>query len=320
MNPDYQKMIEFLTTQKNLLICGHEQPDGDCLGSMFAVYHAFDGASKNWQLVGPDAPPLNLTFLPGIEQMVRPEQISIDVQAVLILDCRGLHRTGFWLEPYLPGKRVFCVDHHLGDHFDGEHIILEQQACATTEIIGAIIEQAGIELSSDAATCLYTGMVADTGGFRFPNTTSRALSQAARMLPLVDLETITMQVFEQSTMANLRLKGHCCNNMTLLEDGKICYVVFDRQTMENLGASREDVNGVVNYTLYPQGVQLGILFEEQDDLVKVSLRSRRGTSANALARSLGGGGHELASGVRIYEPLPVALTKVLDAAKEMINQ
>jgi phosphoesterase RecJ-like protein len=320
MNPAYQKMIDFLHTQKNMIICGHEQPDADCLGSMLAVYHAFDGKNKNWRLVGPDQPAPNLTYLPGIEHLLQPEQIDIEVEAVLILDCRGLHRTGLWLEPYLAGRRVFCADHHLGDVFDGEHIILEHHAAATTEIIGAVIEQAGIELDIDTAICLYSGLMSDTGGFRFPNTTVRALEQAAKMLPLIDIETITMHVFEQSTMANLRVKGYCCNNLQLLAEGRICYAVLSQDTMRDIDADKADVTGVVNYTLYPQGVRLGILFEEQEQFIKVSFRSRRGTSANALARSLGGGGHELASGVRINEPLSIAVEKVLAAAKEMFDQ
>lgn len=319
MNPGYQKMIDFLQSQKNMLICGHEQPDADCLGSMLAVYHAFDGAAKNWRLVTPDVVPQNLTFLPGMEQIINPEQIDINVEAVLILDCRSLQRTGFWLEPYLTGRPVFCADHHMGDHFDGEHIILEADSCATAEIIAALVEAADIEMDEKTATCIYAGLMSDTGGFRYPSTTVRALNQAAKMLPIIDLEKVVMQVFEQNTMANLRLKGYCCNNMSLLEGGKICYIVLDKETLSSIGATKEDINGVVNYTLYPEGVKMGILFEEQDDMVKLSIRSRTGTSANALACSLGGGGHELASGARISEPLASTVSRVLSAAKEMVD-
>jgi bifunctional oligoribonuclease and PAP phosphatase NrnA len=318
MRQDYAKMIEFLKTQHNLLICGHEQPDGDCLGSMLAVYDVFDGESKNWRIVIADAIPQNLKFLPGLEMAIKPEEIDIEVEAVLILDGRGLHRTGQWLAPYLPGRKVYCVDHHLGSHFEGEHIVLEPEASATAEIITAIIEEAGIEPGPKAAMNLYSGIVADTGCFRFLNTTSRCFTQAAKLLPKVDIEEVRIHLFEDCSMANLRLKGHCCTTMELDCNGLLCYAVVDRETIARYGGGSEDLNDIVNFTLMPHGVKLGILFEEHEGFVKLGLRSRSGTNVNRLARALGGGGHELAAGARIKGSLSEVIPRVIDEAKELL--
>ena len=309
-------MIEFLRNQDNLLICGHEQPDGDCLGSMTGVYLAFDGPKKNWRMVLPDKVPQNLEFFPGLEQAVTPDTIDIPVEAVLMLDGRGLHRTGQWLAPYLQGRRVYCVDHHMGDSFDGDHLVLEPEASATAEIIAAIVEEAGIEFTPEVATCLYGGIVADTGCFRFLNTTRRSFTQAAKMLPLIDPEEIRICLFEDCTIANLRMKGYCCENLHMELDGRICYTVLDKATMARCGGGLEDTHGIVNFTLMPHGVQLGIFFEEHDEYVKVSFRSRKGFSVNELAHNLGGGGHELAAGCRVWEPVEKAVEKVIKAAKE----
>ena len=317
MPQDYTKIIEFLNTQHNMLLCGHEQPDGDCLGSMLAVYQAFSGQDKNWRMVCPDQIPENFDFLPGLEQIIKPDQIDISVEAVLMLDGRGLHRTGYWLKPYLTKARIFCIDHHMGDSFKGEHLVLESDASATAEIIAAIIEQAGIKLSDDAATNIYSAIAADTGCFRFLNTTSRSLTQAARLLPQIDLEQIRIHLFEDCSIKNLRLKGHCCSTMETDCGGQLCYAVIDSDTLARYAAGSDDLYGIVNFTLMPHGVQVGILFEEYDDYIKVSFRSRDGFNVNQLAKSLGGGGHKLASGARLDKPLEKSKEKVIKAAKDM---
>ncbi len=320
MTSKYQQMIDFLNTQRNMIICGHEQPDGDCLGSMLAVYHAFAGKQKNWRLVSPDIIPPHLSYLPGIELIIKPEDIDIDVDSVLILDCRSAHRTGLWLEPYLSGRPVYCADHHEGKRFDGNYLILEPEAAATAEIIAAIIDEAGIELNADIAINLYSGIVSDSGGFRYPCTTQRSLILAAKLLPWVDIEQITVHIFEDCSLANMRLKGYCCSSMQLTCGGQLCYAVLDKPTIESMGAKPVDLSNIVNYTLMTHGVRLGVLFEEHDDFIKVSFRSRKGINVCDLAHSLGGGGHELAAGVRIREPLAIAQERVLNAAKEMIAQ
>ncbi|MBQ1501694.1 MAG: bifunctional oligoribonuclease/PAP phosphatase NrnA [Firmicutes bacterium] len=316
MAQDYRKMIEFLETQDNMLICGHEQPDGDCLGSMTGLYLAFDGPRKNWRMVMSDPVPQNMTFLPAIDKAISPEDIDIPVEAVLMLDGSGLHRTGQWLAPYLPGRKVYCIDHHLSRSFDGDYRVLEPEASATAEIIAAIVGDAGIEMTADIATCLYSGIAGDTGCFRFLNTTQRSLRQAAQMLPFVDLEEIRIHLFEDCTMSNLQMKGYCCQNLRMEAEGRICYAVMDKETMVRLGGDINDTQGIVNYTLMPHGVQLGVFFEEHDDFVKVSFRSRKGYNACDLAHALGGGGHELAAGARIWEPLEKAVPMVINAAKE----
>jgi len=317
MQKDYAKMIAFLKNQHNMLICGHEQPDGDCLGSMLAVYHAFDGESKNWRLVIPDTIPENLKYLPGLDLIIKPEDIDIEVEAVLMLDGRGLHRTGFWLEPYLAGRRVFCIDHHMGSFFEGEYLVLEPEASATAEIVAAIIEEAGIDPEPIVAMNLYSGIVADTACFRYMNTTSRCLNQAAKLLPKVDMEKVRIHLFEDCSMANLRLKGYCCTTMQLECEGKLCYAALEKATMERFGAGSEDLYNIVSYMLMPHGVQMGILFEEHDGFIKVCLRSRNGVNVNRLAKSLGGGGHMLASGARIKGPLAEVMPRVINAAKEI---
>jgi len=317
MQQDYTEMIAFLESQNNMLICGHEQPDGDCLGSMLAVYHAFAGKNKNWRMVIPDAISENLKYLPGLSLIIKPEEIDIEVAAVLMLDGRGLHRTGSWLEPYLPGRKVYCVDHHMGSFFEGDHLVLEPEASATAEIITAIIEEAGIDPDPTVAMNLYSGIVADTACFRYLNTTPRCLAQAAKLLPKVDIEKVRIHLFEDCSMANLRLKGYCCTTMQLDCGGRLCYAALDKATIRHFGAGSEDLYNIVNYTLMPHGVQMGILFEEHDEFVKVCFRSREGINVNQLAKSLGGGGHMLASGARIKGLLEEVMPRVINAAKQV---
>lgn len=318
MRVSYQQMIRLLHTQRNMLLVGHEDPDGDCLGSLLAVYRAFDGAAKNWRMVLADEVQLNLCFLPGLTRMIKPRDIDIRPESILLVDCGDPARAGAWLPPLAAGKQLYCIDHHISNDFQGSAALVEPEAAAAAEIVAALIQQAGIDPDADTALCLYSGMAADTGCFRYLNTTPRCLRLAADLLPKIDLELVRIHLFEDRTYANLKMMAVCLNHLQVECGGLLAYSWLDQASMRQYGATARDCYNIVNYTLTLSGVQVGLLFEEYADQVKVSFRCRNGYRVDTLAQRFGGGGHLLASGCKLTGNLDQALAAVLPAARELL--
>jgi len=319
MNRDFQALIQELHRTDNLLLVGHEDPDCDCLSTMLALYLAFDGRNRGWQMLRRDIVPANLHYLPALDEMIPPEEANPEAEAVLLVDCHQVSRTGSWLEPMLPGKKLLCLDHHAGDQFIGDVGAIYPQAAAAAELAGELICQAGIEPDPEVALCLYSGLMADTGGFRFRNVTPNTLELAARLLPLVDTELIRIQLFEARTWANMRMLAEAFQNMQVECDGRLCYTWLGNEQRERCQAGPADCHNIVNETLTLSGVQVGLIFEEYSDYVKMSFRSRKGWDVDQLAIAFGGGGHAQASGCKIKGDLAQVMPIVLEKTRAFLN-
>ena len=319
-NQNYDIMLQMLDTQHNMLLVGHEDPDCDSLASLLALYRMFRGEEKNWRMVLRDEVPQNLRFLPHLEEMVSPDTLRpADYDAVLLVDCGEPRRTGAWLAEMLPGKKLYCIDHHSSNAFQGDLSLVEPDAAASGEIIAALCEYAGLFPDDDTALCLYSAMAGDTGCFRYQNTTPRALRLASLLLPQVDLEMVRVRLFEDRSYANLKMMAACLENIRTDCGGQLAYSWLDRATMLRYGATMADCHNIVNYTLVLSGVRLGILFEEHAGHVKMSFRCRRGLRVDELARRLGGGGHVLAAGCKIEGELDTVMPRVLAEARTLFQ-
>ncbi len=295
---EMQQLLVILRQQEGLALMGHADPDGDCMGSLLGLYHAFEGRRKGWQVVLADPPPFNLRFLPGTEVVVSPE-LARPPQAVLLVDCAQKARTG---SDWLSEQRVplYILDHHRGQPDPAALTVVDADACAAGELAALLVEENGQPLSWETATCLYTAMVSDTGCFRYPSTTSRALALAAKLLPLgVDLEQICMQLYENRSPVNMQMVSLAFEHLEYAAGGKICAMAIDQAGKRRCQAQRDDCGNLVNFTLQTRGVKMGIFFDELEDRVRISFRCRRGYQVDGLAASFGGGGHTMAAGCRI---------------------
>lgn len=309
---DYSAMLQVLQNQRNMLLLGHEDPDCDCLGSLLGLYLTFGGAEKNWQIVAKDTPPENLLFLPGISSIKHPDEIDWPAyDAVMLVDCGEAKRTGDYLEQHLPGKKFYCIDHHMSNSFAGDLAVVDAGAAAAAEIIADICLSHNIAISDDAALNLYSAISADTGGFRFPSTSKRTLSIAAALVEQVDLELVAVKLFEDCSLANLKLKGCCLENMQVDAGGKLAYTWISIEEMRRYSATVMDCHDIVNNTLKLRGVKFGLMFEEHEGFVKMSFRSRKDYRVDELARRLGGGGHMRAAGCKMDGALPQVMPVVL---------
>ena len=316
----YKQMTSLLLGYDNLLLTAHHDPDADCIGSMLGLYHLWGGKQLGWVMTLEDKVPPNLNYLPGVKDILHPADVPVQPRAVLFLDCGEPSRVSRgWLDAYkdLP---FYCIDHHVSNEFMGEMAVVEQDASSTGEIVAAMGEAANLPLTIEAALCLYSAIISDTGCFRYENTTPRAMEIAARLLRFgVDLEQVRIRLFESRTPSGIAVLQAAFSNMQFTADGKICYSFVRFEEAQAANAAMADFHNIANYTLLRAGVIIGLFFEEYSDYVKVSLRSRHGLRMDQLAQTLGGGGHMRAAGCRLNGGLDAALPRVLDAALKIMQ-
>jgi len=322
MKQNYRQMIDILKNTKNLLITGHQDPDGDCIGSMLGIYYAFDGKNKSWQLVLQDEMPVYLNFLPGFAEIKSPQDIVVKPDAVLLLDCAEAKRAGAnFLDGYVGKVPFYAIDHHPAQDCACDFTIIEDEASATGEICAAIIEEAGMPYNQEIAMALYSAIVSDTACFRYLNTTPRCFEIAARLLESgIDLETVRINLFENNSLASMHMLAVALQNLEVSKDGLVAWMKVDQASKQLYKAKDGDLSKIINYALSIQGVKIGVFFQEKEGEVKVGLRSRRGYSVDGIARSFGGGGHIMAAGCTLAGTLDEAYKQVLPAIYAMLEE
>ncbi len=317
-NPLYAELAARLIQEENLIITGHIDPDSDCIGSMLGIYHTFNGSAKGWQLVLEGDIPAYISFLPGTDLIKKPEDI-INPKGILLLDCNEAQRAGDWLLPYWRELPAYILDHHEGEADIAEIVICEPEASACGELAAAIAMAGELEIDREAALCFYTAIAGDTGSFRYLNTTPVTHRVAAMLLEKgIDIEEVRINLYENLSHANLKMLSAALGGAEYYFQDKLCLMALTLKDKEKYNAQKSDCSSIVNYALAAKGVKAGILLDEFEDFIKISLRCRSGYQVNILAAEFGGGGHVLAAGCRIDAPLNEAKNLILNKAGEML--
>lgn len=286
-----------LTRASSVLIGTHLNPDGDALGSALALSHLLDELGIYNEVLNHHAPPANLEFLPGVSR-VRQEPRREKFDLCVVLDLDSMDRLGN-VEPFFGGcTRLVVVDHHIPHQAPGDLRIVDTSASATAAILTEMMIETGVRITPDIATCLLTGIVTDTGSFRFRNTTVEALTLAARLLELGgDINLVSEEIFQRKPLSSARLLGFMLERMVLEADDRIAYSVLDFNDFEVTGARDENTEGFVNELLSIRTVQIAALIREpKPGRIRISLRSRGNFDIAEVARQFGGGGHKNAAG------------------------
>ncbi|MCL1874214.1 MAG: bifunctional oligoribonuclease/PAP phosphatase NrnA [Clostridiales bacterium] len=317
---EYLEFYKFIENQRSLLLTGHSNPDADCITSMLALDYAFSGQEKGWQLVLTDPVPDYLNFLPDWQRITTPDQLRMIPQDILLVDCAEESRTGEKWKQRFPHSRIHAIDHHLSHAFAGGLLLSRPEAAATAEVIFQMLDQAKRPWDKAAALLLYTGMVADTACFRYSNTKPDTLAAASKLLKTgFDPLPVIYNLFERQSIKNMHMLSVALGSVQLAGNGQIAWMVIDKASMEHYRANGLDCYNIVNYALNPDGVKLGLLFEEDSAKIKVSIRSRPGFAANELALIFNGGGHKQAAGCQLCCSLQESIELVLREARRMLE-
>lgn len=298
--PDWDDAVTALSGADEISIACHVNPDGDALGSLMAAYLGLRQLGKtayaSWG--APSAvPPYGYGFLHLDDALTEPAALP-HTDTFLALDCGAADRLGELEERARSSPCTINVDHHPGNDLFGNLNLVVPTASSSAELVMGLLEDCGVELDRDIATCLWTGIVTDTGRFQYSNTSPDTLRLAARLLDLgVPAPDLASEIWGSLPFGYLRLLGVVLGRATLVADAGVVYSWVRLEDLESTGTSLDEADGLIDALRSTRDADIAAIFKQQDDgRFRVSLRSKGPRSVGEIARARGGGGHELAAG------------------------
>ena len=302
------EVLNQIGRRQKFICTSHARPDGDAVGSALACCQILRSMGKQANVVLSDGVPGIYRPLPYADSVLRGVEQAPDADAAIILECDGIARTKL---TGLDKHYLINIDHHDTARPFGHVNWIDPNACATAEMIFRLARQAGVKISPEVATCLYTAVLTDTGSFCFTGTTERTFALAQELVRCgADPVKIAHSVYFSTQLSKMRLLGEAL--CTLHKDGSLAWMNVTHRTMELCDSQEEDCEGLVNYALAIEGVEVALFFREQvDGRFRVSLRSKGAVNVAKVAEAFGGGGHSCASGCAIEGPLSVATERMI---------
>lgn len=316
---EYSQQLEaaakFIEQHDDFLVVSHIQPDGDAASSTYATGWILHQLGKSYTMINEGSMPSKFSYLSGSDRVL---DYSKDIpnrryQTIISVDCADFSRIGRVSTLFDEGAVLLNVDHHpTNDSFGSCHLI-KHDAAATVQILYDLAIHMKLKPNLAFGDYIYTGLLTDTGGFRYSNTTPDVMQMGANLLALgVEGSVIAEQVLERVTYSQIVLLQKALSTLSFAHDRKLAWLAVSLADLDSTGASSEDLDGLVNYPRNVEGVEVGILFKEKTaGVIKVSLRSSGLVDVAAVAQSLGGGGHVRASGCTIHGTLEQAVERMV---------
>ncbi len=321
---DFHDIQNLFTRYQTFAISTHVNPDGDAIGSEIALFLFLRKLGKTVRIFNTDTVPKKYQFLPYWNN-IETAQASTDYypEVLVIVDASSHERIGKYLSKNLiPIHAVVNIDHHISAKAFGDYNIIEPTVSSTAEIIYKFIKSTDTPIDPDGALCLYTGLIFDTGCFRYSNATPETHRIAADLMDIGDFspDEVYRKVYEHIPLGKIHLLGRTLRTLELTPDGKIAWVLITQAMLNDTDTTLDDVEGFVNQIQAIETVEVAIcVCELKDGNTKVSLRSEGRVDVAALAAEFNGGGHERASGCRINLPYTSAIKMLVDSAKQHIQ-
>ncbi len=327
-----QKILELVNQAQSIVITSHKSPDGDSIGSSLALFHILKLWGKNVEVVHPDPAPEFLQWVAGQGQIIdfetKAEQaVSLLQTADLIfcLDYNEPSRVGDQMQQYLiaSGAAKVMIDHHLHPADFCEVMISETSACSTCELIYKWMEdiQRLDDLDEISGTCIYLGIMTDTGSFRFPSVSASTHEMIAGLIRRgVKHYLVHEAVYDTNTVDRIKLRGFALSEkLVCLSDIQVAYASLSDEELKKYNYQKGDTEGLVNQILGIRGIKMAVLFIEKDGKVKISFRAKGNYFVNELAKvHFDGGGHAYASGGISSESLEKTIEKFVTFVKDFI--
>lgn len=308
---------EFVREGDNFLVVSHLSPDGDAISSTSAVGLILKALGKSYTLINEGKTPGKFIGLLDGQSILDYSNGApqASYSRIISVDCADVARIGDVRSLFGDDVPWLNIDHHPTNDEYGTCNLVKPDAAATVEIIYDVVETLGVAWSQPLATCIYAGLLTDTGGFRYPSTTPAVMAIAERMLRFgAQGAALAEQLLEKMSYAQVMLMKEALTTLTFSDDRKLAWVSVSLDMLDRIGASEEDTEGLVNIPRNVEGVEVGMFFKQKNqNTVKVSLRSSGKVNVAQLAKSLGGGGHVLAAGCTIHGSIEEAVQQLVEA-------
>lgn len=302
LSSEFARLLAAIAGRK-IAVVGHARPDGDCIGSQVALARVLATRGHDVVCINADAVPRRLQFLVGGMTFLRTDDaLKIpDDRAVIFVDCADHARAGDRLKVRFP-KPVAVVDHHLSNVGYAEINLVDSASAATCEILAGVFFDNGLTVDAQTAQALYTGILTDTGQFRFHSTSRRCFLLAGELVARgADPTEAGFELYERESMGKLQLLQRFLSSLQMECDGRVCIGRLPSGVFEATGTTAEDTEGLVDYARSIDGVEIAALIEERPNgAVKASLRAKEPEfRVDSIAAQFNGGGHACAAGLNL---------------------
>lgn len=324
-----KKIIQQLTNSSRVLLASHANPDGDAIGSLLAMGIALERLGREVTLYNESAIPAVYRFLPSVDSIQKEVTDPERFDTAVMLDCGTLDRVGSAVDAIAAIPAIVNIDHHATNTRFGQYHLVDVDACATSEIVYRLIQSMGLEMNLAMATAIYTGILTDTGSFRFSNTNRAAFSICEAMVALgVRPSIVAQHVYGTYSLGRIKLLNLALDSIEISNNGSLSIMTVTREMLSNTGTQPEDADGLINYARRIQDVKVAALIHELDNgngvstgrkRFHVSLRSDGSVDVSRIASDFGGGGHAGAAGFSVESSL-VELKRTIYSLSEGLSR
>lgn len=311
-------ILEEINKAETIVILTHENPDGDAMGTSLALYSALKQMGKKPDIIIPDHP-RNFNFLPGIGEIKRETDVE-KYDLAIAVDCATIKMMNGFVRYFEDAKVRVSIDHHSTNTMFGDINYVSPDAPACAQILLVVLEYFKVEITQEIGTCILTGIITDTGGFKYSGVTAETFEFVAWLLNKgINVSKIYRKALQIKTKSNFELGRIAADRLEFLEDGKVAYTYITLEDIQRVNAESGDQEGIVETGRDIEGVEVSVFIRETEKGCKISMRSNEYVNVSDLCLLLGGGGHTHAAGASMQCTIEQAKEKILMQLKAVLK-
>lgn len=312
------QVVELIESKHRFCITSHIRPDGDSLGSSLALYWTLKSLDKDVQVLMRDSVPHSYRELPGANEVIKTPKVPSGYDAAFVIECSDIDRPGLI---DLDKQFVVNIDHHSTTALFGHINWIDSTASAVGEMIYNLCKALGVTVNQQIAECVYTALLTDTGSFHFSNTTERTFKIASELVRRgVKPAHISQALFYSYPFSKIKILGIVLSSLNRDETGRIAYMSISQDSIAEANASEEDLDGIVNYPLAVEEIEVVAFFKETSpETYRISLRSKGQVNVAKVTEKFGGGGHRNAAGCTIKGDIQEIQQQIVECLQESLG-
>lgn len=317
LDSELTRAADAVRRASSVALACHVTPDGDALGSMLALHHLCSSQGKeavaSWSEPFVAAP--QYSFLPGLALTTKPDDFPSAPDVMVTFDCGSIGRLGQLAGPARAAGELIVLDHHVTNERYGTINVVDVDAAATAVVVRQLADRLGWPLTRDAAICLYTGLVTDTGSFRYSNTTPEVFALAHELSSFeLPISAMSRQLFEEHRFSYLQLVSSCLARAELDRPLGLVATWVGGDDLDAFGVDLDETEGLIDLVRQASEAEVACVLKETPEGIRVSLRAIGAVDVSAVARRFGGGGHRFAAGFTATG----TVREVLEAVKAVL--
>jgi len=318
---DVKEVFNLINSSQNICIAGHKAPDGDCIGSVMALYEFLKPFNKKLTVYIDGIIPFNYKSFVK-EDVIAKEYDNNEFDLLFVLDCSDAERLGKFKDVLKNAKKSVCIDHHKTNESYADINIIDSSMSSTGELLYDILKISGRQLTKQIAEYIYIAILTDTGKFSYSNTTGKTHEKTAELIELgVDVAEIDNIVYNSKPSNVVKAFIECIGGIELYYDNKFGITSITKDILERNNVNMGDIDGVVEFIREIKEVEVSCVLKEYEEKnTKVSLRSKNDIDVSAVSVKFRGGGHARAAGFEIDDTVENTKKLLIETFKEQFGE